>query len=289
MNPKPQVTCILVNWNRWQDTLECLEALSKSTYTNVTTIVVDNGSTDDSVSRIKVAYPAVLLLESGSNLGFAGGNNIGIRKSLENGADFVWLLNNDTKPAPDALAALVGKALSGPKIGAVSSVCYYASTPSVVQVWAGAQLNLWIGYGKNSTEPHPDTWFDSLYGASMLITTDALREVGLLDQGFFHYWEETEFCLRLRKNRWRLAAAPDSHILHKVGKSTGDRYLLDRYFTASGLRLLRRHSPAPVLAMILFVLIRMTRRILRLRFALCRSVWEGVQDYRHSSHIPQIH
>jgi GT2 family glycosyltransferase len=244
---------------------------------------VDNGSTNDSVARIRAAHPETLLLESGENLGFAGGNNIGIRHALARGADYLWLLNNDTKPAPEALSALVAKALTDRSIGAVASICYYASMPSTVQVWAGARVNLWIGTAINTSEPHEDSWFHSLYGASLLISRTALEDVGLLDESFFLYLEETEFCLRLRKRGWRLAAAPDSSVLHKVNASIqGDKLILDRYSTASGLRILQLHSPVPHLASALFLIVRFARRILRLDFARCRSVWSGIQDYRRT-------
>jgi len=280
--PNPKVVCVVVNWNGWRDTIECLNALKECTYPNLSLIVVDNGSTDDSVAQIRAAFPGVLLLESGRNLGFAGGNNIGIRRGLAS-ADYVWLLNNDTKPAPNALSALVAKANSDEQIGAVSSICYYADSPNNVQVWGGARVNLWFGYCRNATQPQKDGWFDALYGASMLIRRAALECVGLLDPGFFFYCEETEFCLRLRKEGWRIAAAPDSIVLHKAGASSGTSALRDRYFTASGLRILRLHSPAPNLAMASFLTLRMVRRVLTLNFSGCRSVWAGIKDYRRSS------
>lgn len=278
MNSIPQVSCIILNWNGWQDTIDCLDALKKCTYPGLTTIVVDNGSTDDSVARIKVAHGEVLLVSCERNLGFAGGNNIGIRHALAHGADYVWLLNNDAKAAPDALSALVAKALTDNRVGAVASICYYADKPSTVQAWAGARINLWIGYGRLSTLPREDNWFHSLNGTSMLVARAAIEDVGLLDEGFFLYWEDTEFCLRLRKKGWHIAAAPDSKVLHKVNASTGgNRVILDRYQTASGLRLLRLHSPAPHLACVLFMAMRLVRR--HFHFARCRSVWEGFQDY----------
>jgi GT2 family glycosyltransferase len=112
----------------------------------------------------------------------------------------------------------------------------------------------------------------------MLVARAAMEDVGLLDEGFFLYWEDTEFCLRLRKKGWRTAAAPDSKVLHKVNASTGgNKVLLDRYQTASGLRLLRLHSPAPHLASFLFLVMRLARRYFQI--ARCRSVWAGFQDY----------
>jgi hypothetical protein len=249
----------------------------------LTVIVVDNGSTDDSVARLRTAHPDILLLENAKNLGFAGGNNVGVRYALSQGPDYIWLLNNDTKPAPDALAALVAKARSNQQIGAVASVCYFADRPSTVQVWAGARVNLWIGYARNSTRPRCDEWFHALYGASMLIARRALEETGLLDEGFFLYWEETEFCLRLRKKGWRLAAASDSRVFHKVNASTGgNENVLDRHSTASSLRILRLHSPVPHIAMVLSLGLRFARRICRFQFSRCRSVVEGILDYRNA-------
>jgi GT2 family glycosyltransferase len=278
---RPEVSCVVLNWNGGQDTVECLDALKACSYPNLTVIVVDNGSADDSVLRIRAAHPGILILESKNNLGFAGGNNIGIRYALAHGADYVWLLNNDTKPAPDALAALVAKAASDKRIGAVSSVCYYADAPSQVEAWGGARVNLWIGFGRNSRQPREDSWFHSLNGTSMLIGRKALEDAGVLDEVFFLYWEDTEFCLRLRKKGWRIAAAADSRVLHKVNASTGgNKVILDRHQTASGLRLLRLHSALPRMAMLLFLAIRFARRILRFQFARCRSVWAGIQDYR---------
>lgn len=279
----PKVTCIVLNWNGWEDTLECLRALQQCTYSELTIVVMDNGSTDDSISRICTSFPEVTLLKSDKNLGFAGGNNIGIGHALDHGAECIWLLNNDTKPDPDALSALVAKAHSDEQIGAVASICYFADAPTSVQVWGGARVNLWCLYARNATKPQKDDWFDALYGASMLIRRVALQDVGLLDPGFFFYCEETEFCLRLRKNGWRIAVAPDSMVLHKAGASSGTSALRDRYFTASGLRILRLHSPAPSLAMAFFLTLRMARRLLTFNFSRCRSVWAGIKDYYESS------
>jgi len=316
---------ILLNWNGWKDTIECLESVFRLTGEEFRVVVCDNASSDGSLEKIKqwargelaaacsnpqlssltspsVAKPIqylemtreqaeshsggwdapLTLIQTGANLGFAGGNNVGLRLSLRDpDCQFFWLLNNDTVVYPQSLSALVAKALSDRGIGAVASICYYADAPSTVQVWAGARMNLWIGRAYNSVVPRSDHWFHALYGASMLITRGALEEAGLLDEGFFLLWEETEYCLRLRKKGWRLAAASDSRVLHKVSASTGgNRLILDRYFTTSGLRLLRLHSEAPRLAMFLFLASRIARRLLQLQFSDCKSIWEGIKDYR---------
>ena len=256
----------------------------------MTLIVVDNGSTDNSVAHIHAAFPGVLILENEKNLGFAGGNNTGIRHALAHGADYVWLLNNDTKPDPHALSELVAKALTDTKIGAVASICYYADAPSTVQAWAGARVNLWTGSARLSIKPRRDEWFHALNGTSFLLSRAAIESVGLLDESFFLYWEDTEFCLRLRKKGWRIAAAPDSRVLHKVGASTGrNRLLLDRYHVSSGLRLLSLYSPAPRLAMLWFLTKKFARRLVFCELGRCKSVSAGARDYYDSVRTSKAH
>jgi GT2 family glycosyltransferase len=286
MRSNTLITCIIVNWNGWQDTIDCLTSLRECKYPDLDIVVVDNGSTNESVGKIRSAHPDILLFANSENLGFAGGNNVGIRHALAHGADFVWLLNNDTKPDPNALTALVHKAISGDRIGAVGSICYYYDRPETVQIWAGGRVNLWTGYAACSTIPHNDDWFHWLNGASLLLSAVALKEIGLLDEGFFLYWEDSELCLRLRKNQWRLAAAADSHVLHKVSASSGGSSLsFDRHFTASDLRILRLYAPLPYLSMALFLAARLVRRAWWRKFAHCRSVWAGFAEYRRSSLI----
>jgi GT2 family glycosyltransferase len=277
---QPKVVCVILNWNGWQDTVACLDALRQANYTNLTTIVVDNGSTNDSVERIQAAHPEILLLATGGNLGFAAGNNHGIRYGLEHGAEYIWLLNNDTKPAPDALSALVRKAEADPALGEVGSVLRYMDRPEVVQAWGGGRVNTWIGYSWRADKLIEDEWFHDLLGASILIRGRALEQVGLLDERFFLYWEDSEFGFRLRKFGWKLGVAADSNVLHKVNASTaGNRPLLDRYFTASGILFLRLYSPFPLFSIPVFLALRVGKRIVHGKFQNLRAVALGVSDY----------
>ena len=118
----PLVYCVVLNWNGWQDTLACLASLMLQDYPSLVVVVVDNCSQNDSVARIKQNYPFIQLLETGANLGFSGGNNAGIRLALENGADYVWLLNSDTFSPPDTVTKLVAKATQKPRAGEVGTV-----------------------------------------------------------------------------------------------------------------------------------------------------------------------
>ena len=126
---EPTVYIILLNWHGWRDTIACLDSLASLDYTNYHLQVVDNGSTDNSVACIRAAHPEVSIIETGRNLGFSGGCNVGVRRALEEGADYIWLLNNDTTVDPQALSAMVAVAETDPKVGAIGSVLYYLDNP----------------------------------------------------------------------------------------------------------------------------------------------------------------
>lgn len=129
------VCCVVVNWNGWRDTLDCLASLQEQEYGNLQVVVVDNGSTDDSVERIRSAFPEARLIETGKNLGFSSGCNVGLRAALAGSAEFVWLLNNDTICPPDTLRKLVRRAMASPEAGLVGTVLFYAHDPARVQAW----------------------------------------------------------------------------------------------------------------------------------------------------------
>src|SRR5699024_6413658 len=121
VNP-PDVFIIVLNWNGWKDTNECIRSLEKLDYPNFHIIVVDNASTDDSVNKIQVQYPGVFILRTAENKGYAGGNNEGIRYAMANGADYIWILNNDTVVELGALWPLVEKMEKNSKIGICGSL-----------------------------------------------------------------------------------------------------------------------------------------------------------------------
>lgn len=276
----PSVACILLNWNGWKDTLACLRALSRSDYRNMSLLVIDNGSTDGSVEHIRCVYPDIRLIETGRNLGFGAGNNVGLRCALERGAEYVWLLNNDTEPHPGALTALVQKAGSNPTFGAVGSVMRYLHDPKTVQVWGGGRVNLWVGHSFQATSQQDDTWFNYITAASVLLRRRALEDIGLLDEGFFLYWEDGDLSFRLRKGGWTLGVAECSTVLHKTNGSTGRNFrVIDRHFTASGLRFLSKHSPAPWLSIPLFLSLRIGKRLFNGQFTRITDVTRGIRDY----------
>jgi hypothetical protein len=225
--PDPKVFIIILNWNGLKDTLECLESVYKLDYQNFEVIVVDNGSTDNSVAVIRENYPEVIMIENKENLGYTGGNNIGMRYASNNGADYVWLLNNDTVVMPDTLSKLIDTAESDPEIGLISPIIYYYDEPEKIQ-YCGSYMD-WENYTDitlqhlealmNITSSH--TFY--LWGTALLIKRSVIEKIGYLDQKYFAYHEDWEYCLRALKSGYKSVLEPRGKIYHKGSKSTGGR------------------------------------------------------------------
>jgi GT2 family glycosyltransferase len=276
----PLICCVLINWNGWRDTLPCLQSLAAQDYPALHVIVVDNASTDDSVLRIREALPAVELIEAGGNLGFAGGCNVGIRRGLEMGAEWIWLLNNDTVAPADTLTKLVSAA-GGERVGIVGTVLHFLHDPAQVQAWGGGKMLPWMGYVLHFTAPAVFGEDTFLTFASVLIRRELLIEIGLLDERYFMYFDDSDFCFRARKAGWNLTVAADTAVLHKEGGSIESKKnpLMERIITTSGLRFLRLHSPVPPLAMTLFVLSKWAKRGLRGDMTGVKAVTLGIRDW----------
>ena len=283
----PLVFCILVNWNGAADTLPCIASLLQQDYQNLRIFVVDNGSTDDSVARIRSTYPQVTVLEACKNLGFASGCNVGIRRAIHEGADYIWLLNNDTVAPPDTCTKLVTHAHAHPSAGLIGSVLYYMHAPTQVQAWGGGDLTTWLGHSTHFTAPTPLGRSSYLTFASVLIPSEVILKVGILYEGSFMYWDDSDYALRVTRAGYSLSVAEDTAILHKEGGSTTRRNpVIDRYSTAAGLHFLRRHSPIPLVSMAIFPIVKFTNRILRGHWKNAQAVLAGISDYRRQRYIP---
>ena len=282
----PRVICVLVNWNGWQDTLVCLTSLRAQDYPHLQVIVVDNGSTDASVERIRTAQPWVTVHETRENLGFARGCNAGTRLAYQRGADLVWLLNNDTIAPPDTLSKLVRTALAHPEAGAIGSVLYYLHAPEQVQAWGGGTVDLTTAYTSHFTAPTsfaPANTF--LTGASLLLPRRTLEQIGVFFEGFFMYCDDSDLCLRLHRAGLPLVVCAETAILHKEGGSSPKRSpLIDQFATTSTLRLLQRAAPIPLLSMAAYLTLRLGNRLLRGRFANAAAVCKGIAIFITERH-----
>ncbi len=236
-----RVAIILVNWNGKDDTLPCLASLQKLTTYNLqpTTIVIDNGSTDDSVAVIRKKFPEVEVLETGENLGFTGGNNVGILRALEKGVDFVWLLNNDTITDKNALLALID-GFKEPTAGIAGSKIYFAPGREYhrerykekdrgrVLWYAGGLIdwnNMYASHrgvdevDRGQYDMTQETPF--ITGCSMMVRKEVFDRIGLLDEKFFAYLEDLDFCLRARQAGYKLLYVPKSVVWHVNAGSSG--------------------------------------------------------------------
>lgn len=249
----PLVFIIVLNWNGKDDTIECLSTLKMLDYPNFEIMVIDNGSTDGSEETIRSSFPSVYLIQTGKNLGYAGGNNAGIRYALEHGADYVWLLNNDTTVDPNALTVLVKTVQADPKIAFVGSKIYYYDQPNVI--WCvGGMIDLAAG-GRTD---HPgmgqkdlgqfETIDDVGYvsGCSLLASRSAIKAIGLLPEEYFLYFEEADWNVAAQRQGYRTVLAPASQVWHKyadVGEYK-DRFIY--YSFRNRIQIVRKYAPRHV-------------------------------------------
>ena len=217
MKKNPKVSIIVLNWNGWKDTIECLKSLNKITYSNYEIIIVDNGSTDESVKCLEKLKKIKLILNK-ENLGFAEGNNVAIRRVLkENKSDFILLLNNDTVVEKNFLTKLVKTAQKEKKIGIVGPKIYYHDKRNVIQS-AGSKINLYLGKFPR-VKSEKNTAVDFVIGACLLIKTEVIRKIGLLDKRYFLLFEDTDWCFRAQKAGYLVLYVPNSTIWHKTSQS----------------------------------------------------------------------
>jgi GT2 family glycosyltransferase len=229
-----KVSIITVNFNQTEVTCALLESLRQLTYPNFEVIIVDNGSVKDNPEPIAARYPEFKLIKSPVNLGFAGGNNLGV-KSAE--GDFLMFLNNDTEVDPGFLEPLVAKLESDKKIGMVSPKIRFHHTPDTIQ-YAGytplSKITLrqrLIGFREKDTGQYDqgsETF--SIHGAAMMIPRRVIDEVGIMAEMFFLYYEEHDWAMRVKKAGYTIHYVPQSLVLHKESISTGKESPLKAYY-----------------------------------------------------------
>jgi GT2 family glycosyltransferase len=292
---QPRVAVIVLNWNRRQDTLECLQSLEELTFPHFQVTVVDNGSSDGSVEAIREAFPTVSLLVNPENLGFAEGNNVGMRHVLGEGADYVFLLNNDTVVHPALLDELVAVAESDPQIGVVGpKICYYDRRDRLWYAGAREQWLRRIPATVGLDEPDQGQYDQvcetaCVYGTAMLIRRQVLEKVGLLDERFFCYHEDADFCMRVRQAGYRCVYNPRGLVWHKVSASTRATSHVQDYLRARGrILFFVKHLRGARLVLVLFYeLYRLAKVwVWRLRdgqprnaWAYARGLWDGVREF----------
>jgi GT2 family glycosyltransferase len=217
-----RLVAVVLNWNGGDDTLDALASLE-----GIEAICVDNGSTDGSDERVEERSPQVELIRTGANLGFAGGNNVGLRRALERGADWVLLLNNDATAEPGLAEALARAAAARPDAGLLA--CKVLAGDGLTVQYAGARVLAWLGYsGRQRGHGGPDVYdepgdVDRADGAAMAVSAAAAERAGLLDERLFAYVEDVDWSLRIRRAGFAVVFVPDARVRHRGSASSGGR------------------------------------------------------------------
>ncbi|EIJ42913.1 putative glycosyltransferase [Beggiatoa alba B18LD] len=314
---------ILLNWNNWRDTIACLDSLYTLPSHSVSFIVCDNASEDDSVLHLSQwiqahysldAYrfyatppilftesfqlPAMTFIQTGKNLGFAGGNNIGIRYALSAGqSHYIWLLNNDTQIAPNALQALHHCATQHPHIALWGSTILDYEQRQQVQCAGGCRYIPWLSHvipahaGDELTrlmQEKPALSLDYIFGASLFFRAEILSTVGLLNEDYFLFYEELDYSQRLKQAGYAIAWCPDSWIYHKGSATIGATQKSQRqklknaqyYENLSTLKYTARFHPRLLLCVSLLRFTLKSILLLKRRdFDLFPSLWRAYRDF----------
>ena len=253
------VAIIILNWNAYDDTFECLKSLEHLTYPYFHVFLVDNDSQDDSFKKLQRDYKEskfnldITFIQTGANLGFAGGNNVAIKEAYNQGYQYFWLLNNDTVVDPNALTPLVDSIKKDPTIGIAGSKIYYYGTN---KIWfAGGIVNKLTGNTKHigmkdiDSEKYSSVLdVDYVTGCSLFFRKEILDTVGYMVEDYFLYYEETDWNLRASQMGWKIKYIPTSVVYHKVSSSSGGESnispAVNYYLIRNAIAMIKRTQPS---------------------------------------------
>jgi GT2 family glycosyltransferase len=242
------VIVVVLNWNNLADTLECVASVLKSEYPRLACWVVDNGSDEDPSDRLGEHCPGARVIRLAKNLGYGGGNNVGLKLAMDHEAQYVLLLNNDATVAPDTITRLVAAMETDSRIGMATPRVFLYDRPAEVY-WDGGMIDWTTGLTPHRSTDLPrcggilsSEWLD---GCCLFVRLAALHDVGLLDERYFLYYEDAEWTVRASRRGWLNAVVLDASARHKVSRSTGSLSgpLASFYFPRNRYLLLRTHGP----------------------------------------------
>jgi GT2 family glycosyltransferase len=242
-----ELIAVVLNWNGGEDTLAALESLR-----GIETICVDNGSTDGSDAAIEDRFADVELIRTGANLGFAGGNNVGLRRALERGADWTLLINNDALAEPGLADALTEAAGARPDAGILACKILFEDGHTIQ--YAGATFNARLGYsgrlaGYGRADRHGEVLCDvgRADGSALALSRAAFERVGGLDESLFLYVEDVELSLRVRRAGFGVVFVPRARVRHKGSSASGGRASTTNLFysTRNTIAVSERYAPMP--------------------------------------------
>jgi GT2 family glycosyltransferase len=242
---KSSVGVVILNWNRMDDTLECVDSIYRSSYTDLDVIVVDNGSDDGTVTALQDQFQGICIIKNEKNIGYAEGNNRGIKAAIKQNVNYILVLNNDTLVDPSAIEILVNTYQCYPNAGILSPLILWY--PDQHKIWfAGSKwipetaTFIHIGSGQNESDLQLTSPVHTDYasGCALFFNTSVVDQIGYFDPRFFLTWEETNWCFRAKRLGYSPMLVPESRVLHKVSSSfeggwRGPRY--QYYYTRNRL------------------------------------------------------
>lgn len=286
MKKQPLVYIIILNYNGYKDTIECIKSLQKINYNNYKIVIVDNNSTNNSFNILKKEFNDIEILKSLENNGFGAGNNIGIKYALKNNAELVLLLNNDTTVERDFLLNMVDE-FEDPNVGMVAGKIYYYDKPEVI--WsAGGYINKFKGlgchYGINKVdndEFNIRKEVNFLTGCCQLIKSQVIKKIGLYEESFFLYLEDVDYCINVLESGYKIIYQPRSIIYHKVSASTdelSEMYLY--YFNRNRMEILNKCNKKSIIKFLAYTSFFFTRIISVIKHKRKSiAIYNGIKDY----------
>lgn len=294
-----KVCIIILNYRNWQDVTECLDSLFRSEYPNYSIIVVDNFSGNRSLEYLMdwadkktIGYrhydrdewsgpavtpdtiPRLCFVQNDRNEGFANGNNLAIRKLLS--ADcYIWLLNPDMVAADSALAELAGFAAKAPFRSIVGAVVRYHREPHKIHLYGGGTVNFRSATVRLATRVEDIASIHYVSGGSLFTHTAHFRELGLLPEDYFLYWEETDWCFRAAKHGYAMLVCTTAVCYDKISTAIGRSFLADFYYTRNGLMFVRKMTGKLKPSVYVFVFFRLLKRLASGRWRRARGVLKG--------------
>ncbi len=244
----PKVAIIVLTWNQRDLVLRCLASLDKLDYPNYMIIVVDNGSCDKTAEAVRFAYPDVSVIQNLENLGFAEGNNVGIRHALNEGADYVMLVNNDVIAECHAIATLVAAAIDHPDAGFFGPMIYSLGDKRTILSAGGIFADLWKATHRGIGEPdcgRYDSLFEADYlsGCALLVSRKVIDAAGLLDDDFYLYNEDVDWCYRGKKLGFKALFVPNAKVWHPDTRTRDESSPSITYYIArNALLFARKHQ-----------------------------------------------
>jgi GT2 family glycosyltransferase len=289
MNPSPEqplVSIISINYNGARVTCEMLESLQRITYPNIEVIIVDNASAEDP-SVIQQEHPWITFIRSEKNLGFAGGNNLGFNAAK---GKYFLMLNNDTEVDPGFLEPIIQRMEENPQVGAVSPKIIFHHSPGIIQFAGFNPINPYtargtaIGYGEKDLGQYNQSHETSrAHGAAMMVSRKVVEDIGLMADLFFLYYEEMDYCERIKRAGYSIWYEAASTIHHKESMSTGKGSTLKTYYLTRNRLLYQRRNVKGIqlfVSIIFFMIVSIPKNtldyLLKGKPEMLKAFWRGI-------------